>query len=152
MLVRLLLLFTVVPLVELALLLWLAEHTGWRFTIALVLVTGVVGAVLARWQGFHCWQTVQRQMRQGELPAAALLDGPMILLAGALLVTPGILTDLVGFALLTPPVRRMIRQRLLRYIEVRLSGLTIPPRDKVIDVRVIDANTREEDDNGSPDP
>lgn len=151
MLVRLLLLFTVVPLVELALLLWLAEHTGWRFTIALVLVTGVVGAVLARWQGFRCWQTVQRRMHQGELPTAALLDGPMILIAGALLVTPGVLTDLVGFALLTPPVRRVIRQWLFRRIEVRLFGPDLPPHDKVIDVRVIDANAPEEDDD-SPDP
>ena len=114
MLLRLLLLFCLVPLVELTLLLWLADVTGWRATLLLVLGTGVVGAALARYQGWQVVQRIQSQLEQGQLPADSLLDGLMIFIAGALLLTPGILTDAVGFALLIPFFRRRIRRYLGR--------------------------------------
>ncbi|MBN2216509.1 MAG: FxsA family protein, partial [Pirellulales bacterium] len=93
MLARLVLLFTIVPLVELALLFWIAERTSWWATIGLVVVTGVVGAALARHEGLRCLQAARRKLAQGELPTDSLLDGPMILIAGTLLITPGVLTD-----------------------------------------------------------
>ena len=141
MLARLLLLFTVVPLLELVLLLWIAEHTGWKFTLGLVIFTGVLGAWLARQQGLRCWQRFQQQLAQGELPADSLLDGLMILIAGAVLVTPGVLTDLVGFALLIPPVRKLARQHLARRIRPHVVVGPMPgtagrgtEQDDVIDV------------------
>ena len=118
MLLRLLLLFTLVPLVELALLIWISQYTGLLFTISLVILTGVVGAWLAREQGLRCWREVHRQLSQGQVPAEPLLDGLMILVAGAVLITPGVLTDLVGFALLVPPIRGLVR----RYLAARFRA------------------------------
>ena len=141
MLVRLFLLFTLVPLGELALLFWIAQHTGWLFTLGLVIVTGVVGASLARHEGLRCWLEVQRQLAEGKLPAEPLLDGLMILVAGALLITPGVLTDLVGFALLVPPIRRLVRRYLAARFQAQIvvhpmQGFAEPPAedDDVIDV------------------
>jgi UPF0716 protein FxsA len=150
MLFRLLVLFTVVPLVELALLLVLADRTSWQFTLGLILLTGVVGAALARYQGLRCWQKIQQKLSAGELPSDPLVDGLMILVAGALLITPGVLTDLLGFALLLPVFRRVIKRWLKRRFlaNIRLtSGMddwpfapgSPPAHDKIIDVRVIDA-------------
>ncbi len=146
MLPRLFLLFTVVPLVELALLLALAQHTGWRFALALVLITGVLGAALARWQGVRCVRRLQDQLAAGQLPADPIVDGLMILVAAALLITPGVLTDLVGFTLLTPPVRTALKQYFRqrwqsRFHIVGASGESPfedkqPPQDRIIDVQV----------------
>jgi len=146
-LLRLLLLFSVVPLVELALLVWIGRHTSWWFTLGLVVFTGVVGAWLARHEGLRCLRRFQQDLAEGKLPADPLLDGLMILLAGALLVTPGVLTDALGFALLIPPCRRLVRARLKRRIGARVfvsapPGCETsqgPPRDRIIDVKVIDA-------------
>jgi len=155
MLLRLLLLFTLVPLVELALLIWIGQYTGLGFTIALVLLTGIVGAALARYEGLRCWRRVHQEMAAGRLPGDPLLDGLMILIAGALLVTPGILTDLLGFALLTPPLRRLLKNRIKRRIQARLETFSAmqnwPPgepdaHDRIIDVRVTDAPDEQQQD------
>ena len=151
MLLRLLLLFTVVPLVELSLLFWIAERTDWGFTLALVIVTGFVGAALARREGLRCWLTAQEKIHRGELPTDSLLDGLMILLAGAVLITPGVLTDLFGFALLVPPVRGALRRWLARRIRAQIvvthpeGGHGGTSRDEVIDARVIDVESRDAD-------
>ncbi len=151
---RLLLLFTVVPLTELVLLLMLADYAGWRFTVALVLLTGVGGAALARWQGLRCLRRVQRQAGAGQIPADSLMDGVMILVAGVLLVTPGVLTDVVGFALLVPPMRTLLKRGVRRYFEARLQALRHSadapsefdgaPHDRVIDIRVTDSGDETE--------
>ena len=152
MLLRLLLLFTVVPLVELSLLFWIAERTDWGFTLALVIVTGFVGAALARREGLRCWLAAQEKINRGELPTDSLLDGLMILLAGAVLITPGVLTDLFGFALLVPPIRGFLRRWLARRIRARIvvahpqGDHAGPSRDEVIDARVIDVESRDTDD------
>ena len=134
---RLLLLFTIVPLVELWLLLRIGEVIGLLPTIALILVTGVVGASLARWQGLLCIRNVQLQISSGELPTDSLLDGLGILIAAAFLVTPGILTDAVGFGLLIPPVRRVARRIIGKMIRAKFADLTtisvvpMPPEESV---------------------
>jgi len=150
---RLLLLFTVVPLVELALLLVIAQHTSWQFTLLLVLVTGIVGATLARHEGLRCWQRVHEELAAGRLPGDSLLDALMILVAGALLVTPGVLTDVVGFALLLPIFRRWVKDHLRRHYQARFHVATPPngwgepgtgpKRDEIIDTRVIDVPPEE---------
>ncbi|MFQ5750554.1 MAG: FxsA family protein, partial [bacterium] len=85
MLIRLLLLFTIVPLIELALLIKLGQHIGLFNTIAVVIVTGIVGAALARYEGFGILHRIQNELARGQLPAESLLDGALIL-AGALLL------------------------------------------------------------------
>lgn len=120
MLARLLLLFIAVPLIELWLLLLLAERISWQWTFALVLLTGVAGAWLARQQGFRAVQQAMRDLNEGRLPTDALQDGILILLAGALLITPGLLTDVVGFSLLVPPCRRALRRWLAARLRTRM--------------------------------
>lgn len=121
MLLRLLLLFTLVPIAELALLIQLGEAIGLVPTLLLILVTGVVGASLARREGARSWLEVRRDLSQGQLPAESLLHGLMVLVAGAFLVTPGILTDAAGFLLLVRPVRSrlagLVRGWLRRQVE-----------------------------------
>ena len=148
MLLRLLLLFTIVPTVELVLLLILADKTSWQFTVGLILLTGLVGAALARYEGLRCLRRIQDQLSAGRVPGNSLMDGMMILVAGALLVTPGVLTDLLGFALLLPPFRSLIR----RYVKSRFeANIRLhmpaggwppegdqPPRDRIIDTKVIE--------------
>lgn len=109
---RLLLLFIVVPALELFLLLQLGAYVGPLPTFALIVLTGMVGAYLARRQGLSVLGTAQAQMRAGELPAGSLADGVMIVIAGALLMTPGILTDGVGFLLLVPRFRAFVKGQL----------------------------------------
>jgi UPF0716 protein FxsA len=86
----------------------------------LILLTGVLGATLARFQGIAVLQGMQRELAEGRLPASSLIDGVIILIAAALLVTPGVLTDAVGFLLLVPVtrtgIRRLLRQRLERAV------------------------------------
>lgn len=118
---RLLLLFTTVPLVELALLLWIGGRIGVLPTIALILVTGAAGAALARHQGLATWRRFQQALAAGRLPGSELVEGLLILVAGALLLTPGVLTDAVGFLLLVPPARRWI----VRRTEVRLRARVV---------------------------
>lgn len=120
MFLRLFLLFTLVPFAELVLLIWIGEHTSWLVTLALIILPGVLGAALARHQGLRCWRTAQEQLSRGELPTASLLDGVMILVAGVLLITPGLLTDLTGLMLLIPPVRRFVRQSISRRLRARV--------------------------------
>ena len=121
MFLRLLLLFTVVPLVELFLLVKLGTVIGIGPTVLIVITTGVIGAWLARWQGLGVLRRVTSDLNEGRLPADALIDGLLILIAGAVLLTPGLITDALGFLLLVPQsrivVRRMIRDRFDRRTE-----------------------------------
>lgn len=122
MLLRLLLLFTVVPLVELALLVQIGQRIGLGPTIALVLLTGVLGAWLTRLQGLRVLGRVRSELEQGRMPAAELVDGLLIVIAGAVLLTPGLLTDLCGFFLLVPAGRRVIRRAVTRAFRGRVQG------------------------------
>ena len=117
----LLLLFTVVPLVEIALLFWLARTTSWTVAFAVALLTGFLGAALARRQGLGTWRRIQQELSQGRVPATSLLDGVMILMAGVMLITPGLLTDAIGLLLLVPPARAWIRHRLVNWLKRRTA-------------------------------
>lgn len=126
----LLLAFIGVPLLELALLIWVGGKIGVAATIALVVVTGVLGASLARWQGLTTLDRFRRRMAAGELPHEDLIDGVLILIAGAVLLTPGLITDATGFLLLVPAVRRALRSEMLRRLERRflVVGAAEPAR------------------------
>ena len=124
MFLRLFLLFTCIPLVELALLLRIGSIIGALNTILLVIFTGMLGACLARQQGIRTFQTIRSLMARGEMPGEPLLDALLILLAGFLLITPGILTDLFGFLMLVPATRAPLRRWIKRELERRLSAVS----------------------------
>ncbi len=116
---RLLALFIVLPAIELALLLQFHRLTGFWPTVALILGTGLLGSYLARREGMGAWKRLQQRLGSAELPGTELVDGVIILIAGALLVTPGLLTDLFGFAGLLPPTRAFIRRTVMRRLQKR---------------------------------
>ncbi len=120
---RLLLLFTLVPLLEIYLLIEVGRVIGPALTIALVLGTGVLGAALARREGWRTMQALQQRLNRREVPTAELIDGGLILAAGLLLITPGLLTDLTGFILLLPPGRALVTSYCVRKL-VRFAGRT----------------------------
>jgi len=114
---RLFLLFTAVPLLELIILVDLGTQVGLWPTLGIVLLTGAVGAWMARQQGFYVLSRIQQEMAGGRLPAAELVDGAMVFAGGLMLLTPGLLTDAAGFALMVPQVRAVLRRWLMRKIE-----------------------------------
>ena len=114
MLALLFLLFVVVPLIELALLIQIGQLVGTLPTVALVVFTGMLGAYLARRQGLGVLAKVRSESAEGRLPAGQLVDGMLILIAGAVLMTPGVLTDLLGFFFLVPAGRALVKAYLAR--------------------------------------
>jgi UPF0716 protein FxsA len=131
---RLLLLFIVVPLVELTLLLVLADLTDWWVSLLLVLITGMLGTVLARTQGFRTYRRIQSELSSGQMPTESLLDALCIFLAGALLLTPGMLTDLLGLSLLIPPCRAWYRRMAAHWIRTRFRvQMVMPGRSSELD-------------------
>ena len=136
MFLRLLLLFTVVPLLELFLLVKLGTVIGIGPTVLIVIFTGVLGAWLARWQGLGVLRRLSEDMAGGRLPTNALIDGLLILIAGAVLLTPGLITDALGFLLLVPQGRAMVRKAVAARLEK--SAVVAGPG-------VIDAEWRRED-------
>ncbi len=101
--------FIVVPITEIALLVWFGQTFGFWITLLLVLVTAVLGSFLLAKQGSATVRRVMAETREGRVPTKPLADGAMLLVAGAFLLTPGLLTDATGLALLVPGVRTAIR-------------------------------------------
>lgn len=122
---RLIFIFVAVPLLELVILLRIGQWIGLMPTVALVVTTGVVGAALARQQGVRAFLAVQRELAAGRLPGRSLLDGLSILVGGAFLLTPGVLTDLLGFSLLIPGSRRWLQRLARRRLERRIREGTV---------------------------
>ncbi len=135
MFLRLFLLFTCIPLVELFLLLKIGSIVGALNTILLVIITGVLGAYLAQQEGLRTLERIRTLMAQGEMPGEPLIDALLILVAGFVLITPGILTDLLGFLMLIPatraPIRRWIRGQLERKFKAGNAAVyTIDPNER----------------------
>lgn len=127
MLLRLLAAFIVVPLVELYLLFQLAEATNPLTTIAIIVLTGIIGSVLARREGVVAWYRFRSALAEGRVPSREIQDGLMIVFAAALLLTPGLLTDVVGFLLLVPAGRRLVRRFVLRRFFGRFNLQVVRP-------------------------
>jgi len=113
----LVLLFTLVPAVELMLLIEIGGSIGAGNTILIIILTGVLGAYLARLQGFLLFQKIQSNLNQGIMPTNEMLDGLMILVGGIVLLTPGFITDLFGFLLLIPWTRSLVKMLFSRKFE-----------------------------------
>lgn len=110
MLGYLILLFTVLPALELLILIKVGTHIGAINTLLIVIFTGVAGAYLARMQGFLVLQKIQAQMSRGVMPTDDMINGLMILVGGVVLLTPGLITDTLGFLLLIPLTRQWIKR------------------------------------------
>lgn len=110
MLGRLILLFVAVPLIEMAILIRLGGMIGLLATLLLVIVTGVIGASLARSQGLRVLYQIRAELAAGRMPVDKLVDGLLIFTAGVVLLTPGLLTDVVGLALLVPGPRGWVKR------------------------------------------
>ena len=121
MFIRLFILFTFVPIVELAILIEIGSRVGTFHTIMLIITTGIVGALLAQSQGLAVIRKIQEELTFGRPPAGELVDGLFVLVGGLLLVTPGIITDIVGFVFLLPITRSFIKQWLIMKIKSNIS-------------------------------
>jgi len=121
----LVLLFTVVPALELVLLIKIGAYIGALNTLTLIILTGVAGATLARWQGFAALRNIQNNLDKGIMPTEQMLDGVLILVGGLVLLTPGFITDLLGFLLLIPAARGLIKIWIKRILQDSLRGDTV---------------------------
>lgn len=111
---KLLLLFTLVPLAELFILFNVAKATNWILTIVLVIVTGIIGAQLAKSQGRQILKKIHIDLSEGRLPGEELLNGLCVLIGGALLIAPGIITDVLGLTLIFPATRILYKKFMKR--------------------------------------
>ncbi len=118
------LLFLVVPFVELFVIIQVGQAIGALDTVALLVVVSAVGAWLVKREGLGVLRRARQRVDAGAVPGRELVDGVLILFAGALLLTPGFLTDLVGVLLLVPPVRASVRLAASRFLQRRMSAGT----------------------------
>ncbi len=121
MLFKLFLLFVIVPVAELALLIKIGTFIGTFNTILIVILTAVIGAHLVKSEGLGVMYRIRKNMDEGIFPAEELIDGMMILIAGALLLTPGFFTDFAGFLMVFPVSREYIKKIARRYIKKKMS-------------------------------
>ncbi|MFC1967987.1 FxsA family protein [Chloroflexota bacterium] len=116
------LLFTFVPIIELMLLIRLGVRVGALNAILVVLATGIVGAVLVRWQGLAILSRIRSDLGLGIIPTRELFDGALVLIGGILLLTPGLMTDAIGLGLLIPITRRVVRNWLRAGLRKRVEA------------------------------
>ena len=138
---KLVLLFTLLPFVELWLLLLIGGRIGPGPTVGILVLTGIAGATLARLEGFKVLRDWRSALAHGRLPEAGVLQGVLVLAGALLLLTPGVLTDAVGFLLLVPASRRFVAARLRKRLVARFglrpiarSGPRPPARERTVDV------------------
>ena len=131
MLLKLFLAFTIIPIIEIYLLIEIGSMFGALTAVTLVILTGFLGAFLARMQGLQTLHRIQESLREGRMPSGELLDALLIVIAGLVLLTPGFLTDSAGFLLLIPATRNSIKYWLRRQIELRY--MSNRPEDIIIE-------------------
>ncbi len=146
MLSRIFLLLILLPLIEIVVLVWIASKTSAVFVLLLVLGTGILGLTLMRRQSLQTWRRLSVDMETGQMPAESLVDSVLVLVAGGLLVLPGVLTDVAAIALLFPPSRRAIKSLFSLWLQSRIAtmrfeahGSRFEDHDRIIDVKVIES-------------
>ena len=117
---KLLILFISVPIIELFLLIEVGKKISWELTVLIIFITAIIGARLTKTQGSQTIRNVQSALRLGKIPHREVLDGLMILVAGAILLTPGFLTDFVGFCLLIPKLRSYLQKFLKNFLKNKM--------------------------------
>jgi UPF0716 protein FxsA len=133
LLLRLWLLFVVVPLLELAILIWIGQWVGAWVTVGAVILIGATGAWLAKHQGLRTWARIRESLSRGAMPGGELLDGLLILIAAVLLITPGVLTDIAALLLFVPAVRTFLKRRLTVYFRKRLRVVERREGPEIVD-------------------
>ena len=131
MLFKLFLAFTIIPIIEIYILIKIGSVFGAFISILLVAITGLMGAYLARLQGLNTFLRIQENLRAGILPSGELIDAVLILVAGVLLLTPGFLTDSIGFILLIQITRNLIKLWLQR--KFKNKDILKRPEDTIIE-------------------
>ncbi|MEE9542232.1 MAG: FxsA family protein [Thermodesulfobacteriota bacterium] len=126
---KLFILFALIPVIELAILIKVGYHIGVGYTLLIVIGTALVGAYLVRLEGFNIMGRFQRNVNEGVFPTEEIFDGALVLVSGALLLTPGLVTDLTGFLLVFPPSRKVIKGYLKKFIKARTRTINIEPGD-----------------------
>lgn len=121
MLLPLLVLFVVVPLVELYVIIQVGQEIGALWTIAILVADSLLGSMLMRSQGRMAWRRFNEAIASGRVPAREVFDGVLVIFGGALLLTPGFVTDVFGLLLLLPPTRALIRRVLVRRFAGRVA-------------------------------
>jgi UPF0716 protein FxsA len=128
MLLPLVLIFIVVPIAELAVLIQVGQEIGVLWTVAILVADSILGSVLMRSQGRAAWRRFNDATQAGRVPAREVLDGALIVFGGALLLTPGFLTDILGLVLLVPPTRALVRGVVARRLTHRMVASMTAPR------------------------
>ncbi|MCD4844946.1 MAG: membrane protein FxsA [Methanosarcinales archaeon] len=118
----LLVLFVILPFVELYLLIELGSRIGTLPTLGIVVLTGIAGAALAKHQGLSVLQRIQTEMSFGQMPGEIIFDGILVLIGAVLLITPGILTDTIGFLLLIPVTREIFKKYLKGWVSKKIES------------------------------
>ncbi len=140
MFVRLFLLFVLLPLADLVLI-WMLLQIHVSLTVLWILVSGLVGAWYVRRQGMEVLADIRASVEENRVPTNILVEGGIVILAGGLLITPGILTDLLGFSMLIKPCRRWYRRRFLAWLKKKVSITTYSPgqpaQDDILDGEVV---------------
>lgn len=154
MILVLMALFITLPLLELALLLRLGEAIGFLQSMAVVVGTGIVGAALARREGLKVILKIREDLSAGIEPSQSIMDGLCVLAAGLMLITPGIITDAFGFALLVPPIRAAFRRLILKAFAKRITIVQQHTHDPFVDVPATsyDADDANQDSHPHPHP
>jgi len=106
-------LFILVPIIEIAVFIQIGEVVGLSWTLIIVVLTAILGVNLLKQQGFKAWRDIQLSMAQGNMPAVEMAAAAQLLFAGGLLLTPGFVTDIVGFSLMVPSVRTYLAKKLI---------------------------------------
>ncbi len=119
---KLFLIFALIPVIELSLLIKIGSVIGTLNTIIIVILTAIIGAYMVKLEGIGVLYRIQQNMQQGIFPAEELINGVMILIAGALLLTPGFFTDIIGFLMVFPASRNVLKRIAKRYIERKISS------------------------------
>lgn len=114
---RLLALFLLIPAIELVLLVQIGRVIGFWPTVAIIIISGLLGSYLVRREGLRVWRRFNEKLRQGAVPGREMMDGIIVLIAGVLLLTPGVITDFFGLLGLFPPTRALFRRQLARRLE-----------------------------------
>jgi UPF0716 protein FxsA len=122
MLPLLIALFIVVPLLELYVIIQVGQEIGALPTIAILIADSILGSILMRAQGRAAWRRFNRAIAEARVPTNEVLDGVLVIFGGALLLTPGFLTDILGIVFLLPPTRALVRRLLLRNVAARMAA------------------------------
>ena len=118
---KLLILFVLVPVTELYILIEVGKKIGSLTTIGIIILTGIIGAYLVKGQGFMILKKIQNDLNEGIIPGDSLIQGAIILAGGIFLLTPGFVTDIIGFIFLIPVSRRVVKKYLLLWLKGKIK-------------------------------